>query len=339
MARHDDAENQTAVFDPVTGALDLETGAARPVEADELLVAVATAGVCGTDAHRLAGHVPTVGRVAFGHEGVGRVVAAGSRYTVDSAGDPLAPGDHVYWFPGGGCMRCHNCVVLDDPGSCRAGHWPPAAVDPGPAAFQRFAYLRSAVPVFKLADPRAAEAVIALGCALPTALGGFRRLDLQVPPRDVVIQGAGPVGLAATLVAAARGAERIIVIGDPELRLSAAQSLGATAVVPLADSTAADRRERVRELLDGRAPDVLIEAAGQLPAFEEGLGLLGTRTQYLILGLYSGDGTIPFNPVRVNNLNAKIIGSLGSSLRDQHETVRLASLPANRARLAALVTH
>jgi threonine dehydrogenase-like Zn-dependent dehydrogenase len=339
MPRQELGENQTAVFDPASGAVAFEARQVQGVGAGELLVAVTVAGVCGTDAHRLAGDVPTQGRVAFGHEGVGRVVAAGNRFRVDSAGEPLAIGDYVYWFPGGGCLRCYNCVVQEDPGRCSAGHWPPPGGEPGPAAFQRLAHLGAGTPVFRLSDPAAADAIIALGCALPTALGGFRQLDLSVPPRSVVIQGAGPVGLASTLVAAARGAERIIVIGDPASRLSAARSLGATDVVQLTGSTLEERSEQVRALLGGQGPEILIEATGYLPAFEEGLALLGARTQYLILGLYSGGGTVPIDPVRINNLNARIIGSLGSSLRDQYETVRLASLPANRARLAALITH
>src|SRR3546814_5806126 len=88
------------------------------------------------------------------------------------------------------------------------------------------------------------DAVIALGCALPTVLRGFDRCGPVRIGQSVVVQGAGPVGLAAVLVASLMGAREVIAVDVHANRLDVAKSLGATATVSLKDS-AEDRRRQI----------------------------------------------------------------------------------------------
>jgi 5-exo-hydroxycamphor dehydrogenase len=183
------------------------------------------------------------------------------------------------------------------------------------------------------------KAVIAFGCAMPTALRGFAKLGPVSSGTDIVIQGSGPVGLACTMLANMSGARSITVIGDPEHRLQAARFLGATNLVSLATSTIKQRAEMISRVTKGRQADIVIEAAGAPAAFSEGFHLLGMNGKYLILGLYSGQAACTVDPVRINNLNLQIIGSLGIEPVHYHETVRIASNYNQDFNLADLVTH
>src|SRR3546814_15222434 len=96
-----------------------------------------------------------------------------------------------------------------------------------------------------LPDHADVDAVIALGCALPTVLRGFDRCGPVRIGQSVVVQGAGPVGLAAVLVASLMGAREVIAVDVHANRLDVAQSLGATATVSLKDKIGrASCRER-----------------------------------------------------------------------------------------------
>jgi len=172
-----------------------EFDVARP-EAGGLLVAVTHAGICGSDAHRLDGDQAVQNMpVAFGHEGVGTVAELGDGVAVDWAGRALRVGDPVYWNPTARCGRCHLCRAapagsIASPAGfgCANLRWPPSADRPSPAAFQDVATLSAAVPVYRIPDGVPPEAVIAFGCAMPTALGGFQRLGPITPGHVVVVQ-------------------------------------------------------------------------------------------------------------------------------------------------------
>jgi len=296
----------------------------------EVLVRTRIAGVCGTDAHRLHGDLPDPGRpVTFGHEGIGVIEALGDGVMTDHGGVPVEPGDVVYWTPSS-----------DRPGAVPTVGWPPPAEVPSPAAYQDHATLPPTNVFYKIPEGTSAEHVIAFGCAMPTALGGIARLGGITPGHTVVVQGCGPVGLASTLLAASSSAYQVIVIGAPEVRRRAAEALGATTTIPLESTSIDERHSTIRELTGGRGADVVIEAAGQLDAFDEGMSLLGDGGKYLVLGLYSGSGTVPFNPVPLNNRSLSIIGSMGpAELADYRTTIGLAQRLGDRLGFADLITH
>src|SRR5690606_274290 len=125
-------------------------------------------------------------------------------------------------------------------------------------------------------------------------------------------------------------AEQIIVIGAPENRLAVAQQLGATDILALSETTVESRRDRVMELTGGRGADTVIEAAGHPSAFPEGLELVGRNGSYLILGLYSGQATLPVDVIRLNNYSQRIIGSLGNQLDDYRRAVGIAASHGKR---------
>jgi threonine dehydrogenase-like Zn-dependent dehydrogenase len=315
-------------------------GAHRPLEcwdgdvADPVpggvLVRTSLAGVCGTDAHRLDGDLPDPGRpVTFGHEGIGVIEVLGEGVTTDRAGVAVRPGDTVYWTPSG-----------DRPGATPPMGWPPPAEVPNPASYQEYATLAPSNVFYRIPDDTSPEAVIAFGCAMPTALGGIARLGGIGAGRTVVVQGCGPVGLASTLLASLSAARQVIVIGAPENRRRAAERLGASTTIALESTSVEERRHMVWDLTDGRGAEIVIEAAGQMSAFDEGMGLLADSGRYLVLGIYSGHGTVALDPVRLNNRSLAVIGSMGpTELADYRTTIHLAQRHGARLAFADLITH
>lgn len=303
-----------------------------------LLLRVVIAGVCGTDAHRLNGDIPAPkAPVAFGHEGIGRIEMLGEGVSTDSGGEPVSVGDLVYFSP----SRVDGFPVAGTatPGDASAP-WPVPADRPSVATYQDFAWLAKGVGFFRIPEGTPPEAVIAFGCAMPTAIGGMTRLGGVKPGQVVVVQGCGPVGLSATLLASLGKPGQLIVIGAPEERLRVAERLGATATLPLESTTREERAARIAEMTGGRMADLVIEATGRIEAFDEGMALLGVEGRYLVLGIYSGPPTAQLNVVRMVNLSQQIIGNLGPArIEDLKTVVELARDHGERLGFADLVTH
>jgi 5-exo-hydroxycamphor dehydrogenase len=311
----------------------------RPPASDEILVRVSMAGICGSDVHRLKGDIPRhLEAVCFGHEAVGVIESLGDDVKTDRVGTPLAKGDMLYWMPLAPCGTCWDCCN-SSPLHCKDLNWPPAPGKPNGAGFRQYATLSKRCVYIQVPSGVAPENVISFGCALPTALTGFKQLGDIGPHTDVVIQGSGPVGLACTLLASLAGARSIIVIGDPAHRLEAARSLGATHTMSVASTTREMRLAQVKDLTSGHGASIVVEAAGVVAAFPEGLDLLGMNGKYLILGLYSGNSTCSINPVRINNLNLRVIGSLGIDVDSFKSTVDIASKHGDQLRFADRITH
>lgn len=278
----------------------------------EIVVRVLMAGVCGTDVHFWRGEVDLPGPLVLGHEGIGVIDQLGERVSTDFAGAPLGVGDRVYWVPLRPCHHCHYCTVEKDLSLCENGMadiFRDARLPPS-ASYSEYSWLPAGMPFYRIPDDTPSEAVIAFGCAMPTMLQAIDRLGGIELNQTVVVQGCGPVGLAATLLARLSGARQIIVIGAPEQRLAMAQSLGATDMINMEEFASEDERvQRVRDLTQGRGAEVVIEAAGAVAAFGEGLKIVAKNGRYLVVGLWSAPGTVAVEPRYLNNNNLQIIGT------------------------------
>jgi threonine dehydrogenase-like Zn-dependent dehydrogenase len=302
------------------------------------LVRVVLGGVCGSDVHILtgeAGEMPFP--IILGHEGVGRVERLGAGVATDYAGVPVVPGDLVYWSPIALCRRCYSCTVLEET-PCENTRFFEDASKPNWGSYADFAWLPNGMPFYRLPDHADPLAVAALGCALPTVLRGFERCGPVRVGDAVVVQGAGPVGLSAVLVAAHTGAREVIVIDVSASRLEAARSLGAAAVVSLND-TREERRRQIYDRTGPAGPDVVVEAAGALPAFPEGVDLGGNHGRYVILGLWGAIGTQPISPRDLTLKNLTIAGASFPKPRNYYHALHLAARLQDRVPLAGLVTH
>lgn len=302
------------------------------------LVSVVLGGVCGSDAHILSGDTGEMPfPIILGHEGVGRIEKLGAGVTTDYAGVPVRPGDLVCWSPIALCHRCYSCTVLEET-PCENSQFFEHAEKPNWGSYAEYAWLPHGMAFFRLPDHAQPEAVAALGCALPTVLRGFERCGPVRMGESVVVQGVGPVGLSAVLVAAQAGAREVIVIDSSPQRLEVARTLGATATVSLSLSLE-ERRRAVYELTGPGGPDVVVEAAGVLAAFPEGVDLTGSHGRYIILGLWGAMGTQPVAPRDMTTKNLTIAGAAFPKPKHYYGAMQLATRLQDRVPLAHLVTH
>lgn len=323
-------QGRRAIFRKAGTPLEFATVEVAEPGPGAVLVRTVIAGVCGTDGHRLDGDLPAPPEpVCFGHEGIGVIEALGTDVVSDSGGVPVRTGDTVYWQPSN-----------TKPGAFPVMGWPPPAHLDSPAAYQDYALLPPNNVFHRIPTGTSPEAVIAFGCAMPTALGGMARSGGVRPGQSVVVQGCGPVGLASTMLASLSFARQIIVIGEPASRRAAAERLGASTVISLAETTEEERKALIWDLTDGRGADLVIEATGRINAFDEGISLLADQGRYLVLGLYSGHQKVSFDPIRLNNHSLSVIGSMGpTTLDDYRTTVHLMARHSERLGIADLVTH
>src|SRR5205814_2133381 len=124
-----------------------------------------------------------------------------------------------------------------------------------------YIYLRPGVHIVTLPAGLPWETYIAAGCGLPTALHALERAEVHFGD-TVVVQGSGPVGLSAAILAQLRGASKVIVVGGPPIRLDMATRIGADEVIDIGTTDEAARLDAVRSLTGGRGADVTIEATG-----------------------------------------------------------------------------
>jgi L-iditol 2-dehydrogenase len=156
----------------------------------------------------------------------------------------------------------------------------------------------------------------------------------------VVIQGAGPVGIAALAVAKTSGAGRVIVIGAPENRLAMAKRFGADHVISIDEiRTAGERIGAVRELTRGFGADVVLECAGVPTAVVEGMEMCRDGGKYLVLGHYCDAGTVPWNPHVVTRKQLSVFGSWSSEPRHTRMALEFLGATAERFPFAEMVSH
>ena len=261
------------------------------VEPGGILVEITSAGICGSDLHYWRGEMKPIvrgqpGPVILGHEMTGVVHTLGRGVGTDSMGRPLREGDRVvytYFFP---CRRCYICLRGE------LNHCPDrfrfrASIEEYPycsGGYAEYFYLNPGHFVFKVPDELPVEAVTAANCAVPQVVYGVQQGDVRMGD-NVVIQGAGGLGIYAAAAAKEMGAGQVISIDGLSHRLELVRQCGADHTVNINEYTTPESRvERVRELTFGRGADVVLEVVGYPQVVPEGLQMLRTGGTYVEIG-------------------------------------------------------
>ena len=301
----------------------------------EILLETLASEVCGTDVHlrdgRLAG-VPYP--IVPGHVSVGRVVEANG-VAQDAVGNPLAPGSVVSFFDvHATCHACYQCLVARQPNRCpsRRVYGITYSAEEGLlGGWAENILLLPGVRTVVLPGELSVDDLIGGGCGLFTGFAAVDRAEVRLGD-SVVVQGVGPVGLAAIAFARVSGAGAVLAVGEPRARRDLARRMGADESLPLAETDSDERIGRVRAATGGRGADVVVEASGNPQAVPEGFAMLRDGGRYVVVGHYTDAGAVPVNPhVDINRKHADVRGQWGSEFH--HWTRALDTLVRYRRQL------
>jgi len=289
---------------------------------NDLLIKIRKTAICGTDMHiynwdewsQKTIPVPMV----VGHEYVGEVVGMGQEVKGFKVGDRVSGEGHIT------CGHCRNC---------RAGREHLCRNTEGvgvnrPGAFAEYLVI-PAFNAFKIPDnisDELASIFDPFGNAVHTAL------SFDLVGEDVLITGAGPIGIMAAAVAKHVGARHVVVTDINPYRLELAKKMGATRVV---DVSKEDLKDVMNELGMTEGFDVGLEMSGVPAAFRDMLNKMNHGGKIAMLGIPPQDVAIDWNQVIFKGLVIK--GIYG---REMFETwYKMASLLQSGLDLSPIITH
>jgi len=282
--------------------LSLHTVPDPEVGINDVLIRVRKTGLCGTDLH-IESWDPWAARtinppLVVGHEFVGEVVETGSNVYDFTPGDVVSGEGHVTCGLCRHCMagRRHLCAHTVGLGVGRDGAFAEYVVLPMTNVWSHWPGVDEDVAA--IFDP--------FGNAVHTAL------SFSVLGEDVLVVGAGPIGLMAAAVARHAGA-RFVVVSEPNpVRRELALRMGATHVV---DPTARTLRDVQAELGMVEGFDVVLEMSGNAGALRDALGNMAHGGGMAILGIPNDEIPIDVSQVVFNQLTLR--GIYG---REMYET-------------------
>ncbi|MGB5688794.1 MAG: L-threonine 3-dehydrogenase [Woeseiaceae bacterium] len=300
----------------------MEDIAAPEIGHNDVLIKVNRTAICGTDIHifkwddwaRATIPVP----MAVGHEFSGQIVEMGVEVRGFEIGDRVSAEGHIT------CGHCRNC---------RAGrrHLCMNTVGVGvnrPGAFAEYISV-PAFNVFKLPDAitdELASILDPLGNATHTAL------SFDLVGEDVLITGAGPIGIMAVGIARYAGARHVVITDVNDYRLDLARKMGATRAINVG-KTSID--ETMKELGMAEGFDVGMEMSGNPQAFRDMLRTMHHGGKIAMLGIPPGDMAINWNEVIFKGLVLK--GIYG---REMFETwYKMSSMLQSGLNMDPIITH
>jgi len=300
----------------------LEDVAEPEVGHNDVRIAVRRASICGTDIHlhewdawaREAVQVP----LTLGHEFSGVIEALGSEVTGYAIGDRVSAEGHVTC---GYCRNCragrrHLCIHAIGIGVQRDGGFAELVVVP-------------ASNIFKLPDAIDDE----LGAILdPFGNATHTALSFDLVGEDVLITGAGPIGIMACRIARFVGARHIVITDVNEYRLEMARRMGATVALDV-------RNESIEGVMRGLGMaegfDVGFEMSGNPQALNDLIDTMHHGGKVALLGLPSGASPIDWSRVIFKGLTLK--GIYG---REMFETwYKMASMLQSGLDIAPIISH
>jgi propanol-preferring alcohol dehydrogenase len=304
---------------PVETATPVPTGS-------EVLLRIVASGICHTDLHLIEGGYDLGGgrRLSFkdrglvlprtpGHEIVGKVVAPGP----DAA---IATGDSNYLvYPWIGCGRCVACAAGEEHlcaqprflGLQRDGGFSDHVVVPHP----RYLLDIGDLP---------AERVAPYACSGLTTYSALKKAGRAIERSDVVVIGAGGLGLMAVHLLRLMGGRGAVVIDIDPAKRQAALDAGARVAL---DGRAVDIAAQLQESLGGGS-HVVIDLVGSAATAQLAIDSLAKGGKYILIGLFGGaiDLPLPTLPLRAISVTGSFVGSV-AELRELLELVKAAGLP------------
>ena len=286
---------------------DVSVGRPGP---DEVLLRVASCGVCGSDVHAFRadpGFEWVQPPVTLGHEFSGTVEEVGSEVR------GVSPGDRIVPLAIQGCGRCSFCRA----GSTQLCPWLEAVGLSFDGGMAEYAVMREQhlVPVPEGLDLTVASVTEPLSVAL-------HAIDVRAginSDQRVVVSGPGPIGVFCGMMAQLRGA-KVLLTGmgqDSESRLPAAERVG----LRTANLSEESLEEHLQRSFGDDAPDVWIESSGSVKALGSALESVRAGGTVVVVGLYAED--MSFSPTAAVRRELSLLFSYACNYADYEAALDL----------------
>jgi threonine 3-dehydrogenase len=289
---------------------------------NDVLIKVRKAAICGTDLHiynwdKWAAHTIPVPMVV-GHEYLGVIEAVGRDVTALKVGQRVSGEGHIVC---GFCRNCragraHLCRNTKGIGVNRPGAFADYVAIPASNAY----LIPDSVPdeIAAILDP--------LGNAVHTAL------SFDLVGEDVLITGAGPIGLMAIAICRHVGARNIVITDINDYRLDLAKKMGATRAVRADLQTL---KEVMAEIDMHEGFDVGLEMSGNPKALRDMIGAMNNGGKVALLGILADEAAIDWNEVIFKGLTLK--GIYG---REMYETwYKMLAMLQSGLDVTSVITH
>jgi alcohol dehydrogenase, propanol-preferring len=298
--------------------LQLETPKPR---GSQVLVKVQSSGVCHSDIHLWEGYYEGVGGelLKTTDRGVNYPLTPGHEVAgiVDSLGEQAEGfnnNDKVLVYPWIGEGLCPACRIGEE-NLCDKPRSLGVYMDGG---YAEYVLVPSYKYLVKISDGMDIDASATLSCSALTAYGAVKNANLK-PDDNVVIVGAGGLGLMAIQLAKAVTGARIIAMDLDDKKLEFAKKEGADTTV---NSKNEDPVKTIMELTDKMGADAVIDFVNASKTVETDMQFLRRRARVVLVGLFGGE--LKLSLVTMPTRAYKLIGSYTGTLSDMIELVSLA---------------
>lgn len=275
------------------------------LQKDEVLIKVDVVGICGSEIEGFLGHNSLrVPPLIMGHEFSGVVE--------NTDGSPDLMGKRVVVNPLISCGKCNRCRKglenLCDNRSILGIH--------RPGAFGEYVSVPSSavLPIPDHLNSFAASLTEPLACSLRAT----KRAMANHPFANVVVYGAGTIGLLSAFVAKILGAENVIVLDLNQERLNTIQESGIAHVI---QSNKENVEERVKEITGQKGLDIIIDAAGFVPTRQQAIKIINPGGVIMNIGLGVDETPIPINQTIRSEITE--LGSFCYTKQDFYEALQL----------------
>jgi 2-desacetyl-2-hydroxyethyl bacteriochlorophyllide A dehydrogenase len=292
-----------------------------PARAGNVIIRPEAVGICGSDFHLFSGDV---GALSGARDFYPRIQGHEVSAIVEDPGDAaVSEGDRVAVWPLLPCGNCYPCRA-GRPNVCPQFRLVGVHLDGG--LQQQLEVPASTVFGVGDLDPDSTAFVEPASIAVHALARGALE-----PGEQVVVFGAGPIGLATTLAAVAAGA-RVTTIDPVPARRDLAKQLGAERVTW---GSQADSQAEIAHWTNGDGPPLVVESSGETAVLPQAVELTSAAGRVVVVGMSSG--TAPVRPGAFPEKEIDVIGSSCATAEDFQAAINL--VRANRASLAALFSH
>jgi L-iditol 2-dehydrogenase len=292
---------------------------------DEVLIAVKSCGICGTDIHVWNDKFPYWPPVILGHEFSGEIVAVGAATSLFKLGERVVGEPHTQ-----ACGHCHLCRTGNIQ-ICPMKRSPGWGID---GAMTKYLKMPERL-LHRIPDSMSYDLAALVEPTANVVHDVVERARIDAGD-FVVVLGPGPIGLLAALTARAAGARHVVIVGTPadeEIRLAKARELGFETVLNAAEVNPV---EAVRDLTGGLGADLVVECSGAPPAIASTVDLIRKKGRICVIGL-TGKDSIPFPWDKAAFKVCDVVFNLSTSYTSWDRTIHL--IASGRLPAGQVITH